>query len=235
MHTLFISDLHLDARHPKLLKLFHDFINQTAPAAEKLCILGDFVEYWLGDDDPKPEFHDCFNALKRLNKNSGTQIFLMHGNRDFLLGKTFLAEHGIQLLDDPTVIDLYGTPTLLMHGDTLCSDDLKYQAFRQQVRDPVWQADFLAKPLPERIAIVNHLRASSREATGEKSSEIMDVNQKEVEKIMQKYNVKQLIHGHTHRPKTHHFSVEDQTMIRTVLADWNDHACFLMVHNDQAE
>ncbi|MDQ7016559.1 MAG: UDP-2,3-diacylglucosamine diphosphatase [Gammaproteobacteria bacterium] len=231
MHTLFISDLHLDASRPDLLTLFHDFINQQAPHAEKLYILGDFVEYWLGDDDPNPEFLDCFKALKKLSQN-GTRVFLMHGNRDFLLGKQMLANYGIELIDDPTLINLYGTPTVLMHGDTLCSDDVKYQAFRQQVRDAHWQTAFLAKPMTERTAMVNGLRAASHAATGEKSSEIMDVNQIEVEKVMRNYKVQQLIHGHTHRPKTHHFFLDQQPCTRIVLADWQDHCCYLKINDD---
>jgi UDP-2,3-diacylglucosamine hydrolase len=232
MH-LFISDLHLSEQRPEIIQLFLHFLQQTAPQAENLYILGDFFEMWLGDDDDTQLATTVIHALNALSR-TGTHIFIMHGNRDFLLGEQFMRACQATLLTDPFKIDLYGTPTLLMHGDTLCSEDMQYQAFRQQVRDPQYQQAFLAKPLAERHAIAQQLRAMSKEQTSIKAESIMDVTPAEVTRVMQEYNITQLIHGHTHRPRIHLLELPNhQIGKRIVLGAWEDCGNQLMVTEDQ--
>lgn len=222
MATLFIADLHLSAERPETTRLFLDFLENEARNAKALYILGDLFEVWLGDDLIPPEYQPVLDALRTLSDN-GTAIYLMHGNRDFLLGEEFERMSGCQLIDDPLRIDLYGTPTLLMHGDRLCSDDLPYQAMRRQLRDPAWIAAFLAKPAQERIAFARELRERSRRETGEKAETIMDVNPQTVVDTLREYAVVQLIHGHTHRPATHHHELPQGTATRYVLPEWGTH------------
>lgn len=219
MATLFISDLHLNGEQPDTIGLFLDFLAGRAAQAESLYILGDLFEAWLGDDLLLPGYEPVLDAMKRLSEN-GTPIIVMHGNRDFLLGERFEQLTGATLIDDPTVIDLYGTPTLLMHGDLLCTDDLPYQAMRRQLRDPQWIAAFLAKTPQERIDFARGLRERSRKETGEKAEAIMDVNAETVVHYMRQYGVTRLIHGHTHRPAVHRFDLDSQTASRYVLNDW---------------
>lgn len=218
MTRLFISDLHLDPRRPQSTKAFVRFLDDCTDL-EALYILGDFVEAWIGDDDTAHGLDDAFQALAAL-AGSGVPCYLMHGNRDFLMGPAFAAQYGLELLPDPTVIDLYGEPTLLMHGDTLCTDDTDYQQFRRMVRDEKWQADFLSKPLAERRAIVEQLRTTSREANQAKAETIMDVNEQAVMEAFREHGVRQLIHGHTHRPAEHTLSVDGRSATRWVLGDW---------------
>lgn len=226
MATLFIADLHLSAERPETLRLFLDFLAGEARQAEALYILGDLFEAWLGDDLVLPEYAPVLDALRTLSE-SGVDIYVMHGNRDFLLGKAFEQMSGCQLIDDPLCIDLYGTPTLLMHGDLLCSDDLPYQAMRQQLRDPAWIDAFLAKPVEERIAFARELRERSRRETGEKRESIMDVNPQTVVDTLQKHRVTRLIHGHTHRPATHSHPLAQGNATRYVLAEWKEHGTAL--------
>ncbi len=216
--TLFISDLHLDPGRPDILRQFRRFTETYGPQAEAVYILGDFVEYWIGDDDTGHGLDAEFRQLGQLAKQ--IPVYLMHGNRDFLIGPTFAAQNGIRLLQDPNVIDLYGQRTLLLHGDTLCTDDLQYQAFRRMVRDEHWQRDFLQKPLAERRQIVMGLRATSKLATRGKSDEIMDVNADAVAAAMTQHNVNLLIHGHTHRPGAHELKINIKSAQRIVLGDW---------------
>ncbi len=220
MTTLFVADLHLSAERPQIIQLFLGFLQGQARDTEALYILGDLFEVWLGDDLVLPEYKAVIDALYALS-NNGTAIYVMHGNRDFLLGKEFEQMSGCQLIDDPTCIELYDTPTLLMHGDLLCSDDLPYQEMRCQLRDPAWVKAFLSKPAEERITFARELRERSRRETGEKTEEIMDVNQETLERIMRRYGVRQLIHGHTHRPATHYHQLEHGTVTRYVLPEWS--------------
>ncbi len=234
MAILFISDLHLSAEQPATIELFLDFLSHQAPQAEALYILGDLFEAWLGDDLPLPGYGQVVTAMRRL-RDSDTPIYVMHGNRDFLLGEDFEKQSGATLIADPTVIDLYGTPTLLMHGDLLCTDDHAYQTLRQQLRDPQWIAHFLAKPAQERIDIASELRARSKKETGEKNEAIMDVNTEAVMRTLREHRVRQLIHGHTHRPAVHHFELDGQTATRYVLSDWYNYGGVLVCDEEGCE
>lgn len=217
--TLFISDLHLSAERPDTVQLFIDFLHRRAPQADRLYILGDLFDFWIGDDLEQPPIPQIKAALRQL-ADSGTQIHLMHGNRDFLLGTRFCAQTGVELLQDPTRVTLQGIPTLLMHGDLLCSDDHDYQAFRQQIRDKGFIQQFLNLPIPERIRTATEYRARSGEANSLKAADIMDVNQQTVELYMRQQGASRLIHGHTHRPGLHRFNLDGQPSQRYVLADW---------------
>lgn len=231
--TLFISDLHLDPRRPDILGQFQRFTEDYAPKAEAVYILGDFVEYWIGDDDSAHGLDASFSQLQRLAAQ--IPVYLMHGNRDFLIGTDFARRYGILLLQDPAVIDLNGRRCLLMHGDTLCTDDVKYQAFRRMVRDEKWQREFLQKPLAERRQIVMGLRATSKQAILEKPEEIMDVNQDAVSACMKQHGVSLLIHGHTHRPGIHTFEIDNQPARRVVLGDWYNRGNVLIYRPDDFE
>ena len=219
MATLFISDLHLDPAHPEITSQALAFLESEARGADALYILGDLFEAWVGDVDPEPEKRRVIAALKRL-ADGGLPCYFMHGNRDFLVGAEFAAASGCKLLEDPTVIELHGTRVLLMHGDTLCTDDHEYQAFRQMVRNPEWQRGMLARPLPERLAIARQLRETSAASMAGKSMEIMDVNQDAVVAAMREHGVYTLLHGHTHRPAIHRFEADGHDAVRIVLGDW---------------
>jgi UDP-2,3-diacylglucosamine hydrolase len=218
--TLFIADLHLSAERPETIQRFLNFLGNEARGAEALYILGDLFEVWLGDDLIPQEYQPVIKALRSLN-DSGTAIYVMHGNRDFLLGREFERISGCQLINDPLRLDLNGTPTLLMHGDLLCTDDIPYQTMRKQLRDPAWIDAFLAKPAEERITFARELRERSRRETGEKAETIMDVNPQAVIDILTTYDVTQLIHGHTHRPATHQHELSWGVATRHVLPEWN--------------
>ena len=225
--TLFISDLHLCASRPRIKRLFFDFLERTARNAAQLYILGDFFEYWAGDDDIDDPFNrSIIDALAKLTA-FGVAVFLMHGNRDFLLGDLFCKASGATLLVDPTLIDLNGTRTLLMHGDTLCTDDIEYQNFRKQVRDTRWQQQFLAQPLTQRKAIIEDLRRRSENEKQTKSMDIMDVTQASVEAALRENDYPRLIHGHTHRLAMHHHRVDEKACERWVLTDWYEHGGYL--------
>lgn len=227
MTTLFISDLHLSAERPEITGLFFDFLAHEARSAEALYILGDFFEYWIGDDAiEQPEYRPIVAALRAL-ADAGTPIHVMHGNRDFLLGERFARASGCRLIPDPTRIDLYGTPTLLMHGDTLCTDDVGYLAFRRMVRNEAWQREFLARPVAERDAMARGARAQSRESTAAKAPEIMDVTQPAVLEALRAHGVRHLIHGHTHRPAAHAFALDGAPAHRLVLGDWYEQGSVL--------
>ncbi len=228
MATLFISDLHLCAQRPVVIGLFLDFLRQRAARAEALYILGDLFEYWIGDDAINDaEFASIVDALHTLTQG-GTPAFIMHGNRDFLIGTDFEKASGCHLLPDPTLIDLYGERVLLMHGDTLCTDDVAYLDFRRVVRDPQWIAGFLSKTVDERNAVVRNLRETSKAAMAEKKPEIMDVNTETVTTIMRQHGVHHLIHGHTHRPAQHDLQLNGQTARRSVLGDWYEQGSVLV-------
>ena len=223
--TVFISDLHLDPRRPAITALFLDFLTGLA-SGESLFILGDLFEAWIGDDEDDPHYQHILQHLRSTTER-GVAIAVMHGNRDFLLGEGFARATGCALLKDPTRIELAGEPVLLMHGDTLCIDDQEYQQFRALVRNPDWQAEFLAKPLLERRQIAAHLRETSRQRTGEKDMNIMDVNSRAVADAMQAHGVRRLIHGHTHRPAIHDFDLDGHSVQRIVLGDWYEQGSVL--------
>jgi UDP-2,3-diacylglucosamine hydrolase len=225
--TLFISDLHLCASRPRINQLFFDFLATTARSADQLYILGDFFEYWAGDDDIDDPFNrSIIDAVSTL-ASSGVSIFLMHGNRDFLIGEKFCHAAGVTLLQDPTMIDRNGMRTMLMHGDTLCTDDVEYQNFRKQVRDPLWQRQFLAQPLAQRKAITEDLRRRSETEKQTKSLDIMDVTQASVAAALREHNYPRLIHGHTHRPALHRHVVDGNHCERWVLTDWYEGGGYL--------
>ncbi len=227
MTTLFISDLHLAPERPAIIGLFLNFLKTRASQAKALYILGDLFEYWIGDDAGRaPEVQPLTAALRTLTQ-SGVPVFVMHGNRDFLLGTEFEAATGCKLLPDPSIIDLHGERVLLMHGDTLCTDDVDYLKFRAMVRNPQWIAGFLAKPIPERIAMVREVREVSKTAMAAKKPEIMDVNADAVAAAFRTHGVRRLIHGHTHRPARHRFELDGRPVERTVLGDWYDQGSVL--------
>lgn len=223
-HSLFISDLHLSHDHPRSTELFLRFAAEVAPKAEALFILGDLFEYWAGDDDLEDPFHlQITNTLRELNAH-GTRIFIMHGNRDFLMDEELGSACNATLLDDPTMICLYGKPTLLTHGDTLCTDDIEYQRFRVQVRDNAWQTQFLSQPLMQRKAIIEQLRIQSESQKRSKEMALMDVNLDAVHELLRQNDYPRLIHGHTHRLAKHLHHVDGHTCQRWVLGDWDSKA-----------
>lgn len=219
MATLFISDLHLSAARPQMVGAFFTFLDQQANRAEALFILGDLFDQWLGDDDETDPHTAVVTALARLTA-SGTTVGLLHGNHDFLLGERFAARTGCELLPDPTVIEVESSAVLIMHGDTLCTDDVAYQALRAQVRDPTNQSRFLALPLERRAAEADSLRAASQQQARFKPQTIMDANPNAVERAMREHGVLHLIHGHTHRPAIHSLHIDGQRATRIVLGDW---------------
>ena len=218
---LLISDLHLHEQRPDITRAFFRFLQETAVGAEALYILGDFFEVWIGDDAMTGFHHEVASALRQLTA-TGCKVYLMHGNRDFLLGEDFARATGGELLNEGTVVDLYGTPTLLMHGDSLCTKDEKYMAFREQVRNPEWQQMMLAKPLQERRMIAQMMRMQSQQSNANKADNIMDVTPEEVVREMEAKGVHQLIHGHTHRPDVHHVPLSTGNGQRWVLGDWGE-------------
>jgi len=224
--TLFISDLHLDPERPAVTKLFLEFLATRARDADTVYILGDLFEAWIGDDDCSAMNDAVCQGLKACNE-SGTPVFVMHGNRDFLLGERFARQSGCTLLQDPAGIDLYGVPTLLMHGDLLCTDDTEYMAFRDMVRDSDWQSELLAKPLAVRRKMAAEMRRNSREKTAGKPESIMDVNPAAVQDAMTRHDAVQLIHGHTHRPAVHALEIAGQAARRYVLGDWYEQGSLL--------
>lgn len=226
MSTLFVSDLHLDPTRPAVTRAFLDLANGRARQCDALYILGDFFEAWIGDDDDAPLARQIVQALKAIS-DSGVPIYFMRGNRDFLAGARFAEETSCQLLEDPSLISLYGKPVLLMHGDLLCTDDTDYQAFRRQCRSREWQAAVLAKPLDERRALAAQLRQDSREASSNKPEDIMDVNATTVADYLSQNHTDLLIHGHTHRPAVHTTVTNSGEQTRVVLGDWASHSWVL--------
>ena len=238
MTTLFISDLHLQEERPEITRAFFAFLDAHARQADQLYILGDFFEVWIGDDCITDFQKEIIDALKALSQSC--DLFFMHGNRDFLIGDHFANLAGACLLNDPSVITLNGTPTLLSHGDALCLDDQAYQQFRAMVRNPDWQQEFLAKPLEERLAIARQLRDKSREETAEKSDEITDVSPGEVIRTMTAHGCPRMIHGHTHRPACHSLTLTNADGAhvpgeRMVLGDWGDTGWFIQADSQGIE
>ncbi|HFZ8993832.1 TPA: UDP-2,3-diacylglucosamine diphosphatase [Citrobacter freundii] len=234
MATLFIADLHLCTEEPAITAGFLRFLDHEARQADALYILGDLFEAWIGDDDPNPLHHDIAAAIKAL-ATSGVPCFFIHGNRDFLLGKRFALESGMTLLPQEQVLTLYGRNVLIMHGDTLCTDDAGYQAFRAKVHQPWLQKLFLALPLFVRQRIAAKMRAGSKAANSSKSMNIMDVNPQAVVAEMEKHHVQWLIHGHTHRPAIHQLSANGQPASRVVLGAWHREGSMVKVTPDDVE
>jgi UDP-2,3-diacylglucosamine hydrolase len=224
--SLFVSDLHLTEERPEANERFIGFLERKARGAAALYILGDFFEYWVGDDGLGEAFNGVIAGLLR---KLPIPLYFMHGNRDFLIGERFCEATGARLLADPTLSEIEGEKTLLMHGDTLCTDDVDYQAWRRQARDPAFQAAFLAKSLPERHQAVLQMRERSKETIGAKPAEIMDVNQDAVREALRRHGVRRLIHGHTHRPGRHALEVDGKRCERWVLPDWYGRGGYLEV------
>jgi len=226
MTTLFISDLHLDAERPDIGKQFLEFMASEARTAEALYILGDLFESWVGDDDPNEHYGEMKAAIRAL-VDAGVPVYFMHGNRDFMIGADFARETGVEILPDPHPLNLYGKSVVLSHGDAMCTDDLEYQQVRMMARNPEWQAMMLAKPLAERLAFAAHARQQSQARNATLSDEIMDVNQREVEKLLSESGAQILLHGHTHRPAVHDVNVDGRATKRIVLGDWYDQGSIL--------
>lgn len=232
MTSHFISDLHLDDSRPAITDLFeHLLAGNEIRRSDGLYILGDLVEAWVGDDDDA-ELPARIARATRAVRDAGVPVYFIAGNRDFLLGDAFAERAGMTLLEDGTVHDVQGRPTLLMHGDVLCTDDVAYQAVRRQVRDPAWQAQVLAMPLAARRAMAAKAREESRAHTGSTMEAIMDVNAQAVAEAMQHARVTRLIHGHTHRPAIHRFELDGQPAERIVLGDWYEQGSLLRVTAD---
>jgi len=219
---LFISDCHLDPARPEVTTALIQFLQQRANSASRLYILGDLFEVWLGDDDPAAAGQPVIDCLQALAAK--IPVYFMAGNRDFLLGQEFAARVGLTVLSEPQQLQLGTQQVLLIHGDTLCTDDHDYQQFRSMVRTPAWQAEFLGQPLAERQRIAAQLRSDSAEAMTQKTLEIMDVNPQAVRECFQQYSVDTIIHGHTHRPALHQY---EKSLLRYVLGDWNPGPSYL--------
>ena len=226
MTKLFISDLHLQAARPDITERFFRFLETEAAEAEALYILGDLFEAWIGDDDPDEHNREVQAALRRLT-DAGVAGYFMHGNRDFLIGDAFAERTGFTLLDDPVVHDLYGTPVLLSHGDAYCTDDVEYQAFRRQSRDPAWQQQVLSMSVEQRQALAGQAREESRAAMVDKAEDIMDVNADAVADALREAGVTTLVHGHTHRPAVHELDLDGTAATRIVLGDWYEQGTVL--------
>ncbi len=225
--TLLISDLHLTGERPAIVRLFVEFLRTEARTASALYILGDLFEYWIGDEACESDEHRPIIAALRELTGRGVPVFVMHGNRDFLLGAGFEAASGCRLLAEPARVNLHGEDVLLMHGDTLCTDDVEYQKFRAMVRDPKWQRAFLEKSIAEREALARNVRELTRQSAAAKKPEIMDVTQAAVVDTLRAQGVRHLIHGHTHRPAQHRFLLDGADARRTVLGDWYEQGSVL--------
>ena len=234
MTTLFIADLHLCTEEPAITAGFLRFLTGEARQADALYILGDLFEAWIGDDDPNPLHREMAAAIKAV-VDSGVPCFFIHGNRDFLIGKRFARESGMTLLPQEKVLNLYGRRVLILHGDTLCTDDAGYQAFRAKVHQRWLQMLFLALPLCIRKRVAARMRADSKAANSSKSLEIMDVNKHAVIAEMEKHHVQWLIHGHTHRPDVHPLTVNGEPAFRVVLGAWHHEGSMVKVTPDDVE
>jgi UDP-2,3-diacylglucosamine hydrolase len=231
---LFISDLHLTAERPEANERFFHFMEGKARGAAALYVLGDLFEAWIGDDDLAEKFNSVVVGFFAALVKRATPLYLMHGNRDFLIGGRFCRATGGTLLKDPTVVEIEGTPTLLMHGDTLCTDDLDYQAWRKKARNRVFQAFFLVKSREKRRAMVVKMREKSKQVIAGKPAEIMDVNDGAVREAFQKHGVGRMVHGHTHRPAKHELEVDGRRCERWVLPDWYGPGGYLEIAGDEA-
>jgi UDP-2,3-diacylglucosamine hydrolase len=231
--TLFVSDLHLDDARPQIVELFERFCAGEARTAEALYVLGDLFEAYVGDDDDSALNRRVAAALRGV-ADAHVAVHYLAGNRDFLLGADYARRCGMHILADGTVIDLHGTPTVILHGDVLCTDDAAYLAFRARVRNPAWQAAFLARPVAERRAFAAQARDASRAHTSSTDLAIMDVNPHAVENALRRAGVARMIHGHTHRPAIHEFTLDGKPAQRIVLGDWYAQGSVLRVDRDAA-
>ena len=227
MKPRFISDIHLSDKHPELTQAFYTFLKESKEACTHLFILGDLFEAWIGDDDSTPLIQEIKSALREFTTN-GPETFFIHGNRDFLIGQTFAEETGITILPDPYSLVINEQKIVISHGDFLCTDDVDYITFRNQVRTQEWQSDFLQKPLSEREAIAASMRDASQEATAEKSNTITDVNLDAVNNFIDEHKPDFFIHGHTHRPDIHNL----ESAKRIVLGDWGDSGWYCWLNED---
>lgn len=234
MTRLFVSDLHLDAGAPEAVEQFLDFIRRQAASAEALYILGDLFESWIGDDDPDPAKRRICEALHSLSAG-GVGCFILHGNRDFLIGRDFCRLTGSRLLADPVVVDLEGERVLLTHGDALCTDDHSYQELRSTVRTPEWQRRFLALSLEDRELLANQARAGSKQHMARAVPTIMDVNEDTVGIAYRATRVRRIIHGHTHRPGIHETSIEGEPAYRMVLGAWYEQGSYIQYEKGRYE
>lgn len=232
MHALFISDLHLSHHNPKVVDGFLRFLTEKANKADHLYILGDFFDAWIGDDDDDALYARIKSALKECSLH--TKLFFIKGNRDFLIGDVFTEETGIEPLDDISTINLDGTKAVIMHGDTLCTDDTEYLQFRAMVRAPQWQQQVLSLPLPQRRQMAADLRSKSSSLNAMKAEDIMDVSQDEVDQVMTEQGVELLIHGHTHRPMRHAIA-SSTPKERIVLGDWHDTGWYLSAKDGELD
>lgn len=229
---LFISDLHLSPERPFIIELFNQFVNERAIHSDALYILGDFFEYWIGDDDPATEFTSIFSAFEALKQHQ-VPVYFMHGNRDFLVGNDFEKKTHCQIINDPSIIEINNHKIILLHGDSLCTKDIQYQNFKTLVRSDSWQHEFTSKTLLERKKIVEGLRQTSKEETSSKDENIMDAEQDAVDELMLEKQVQFMIHGHTHRPKTHYAMLNGTKTTRIVLGDWYDHGSVLSIKTEK--
>lgn len=220
-YTLFISDLHLCEERPQAQALFKEFLQAHAGRCDALYILGDLFEAWVGDDDDSAATRDVVEALATFSA-AGTPLYVMHGNRDFMLSGDFAGQSGAELIDDPLRVELYGKPVLLSHGDIWCTDDTEYQQFRAMSRQPAWQAGMMSKPLAERQAIAQGMRAQSIASKSNAPAAIMDVNQEAIAQAFREHGVDCIIHGHTHRPAVHELELDGRAVQRIVLAEWTE-------------
>jgi len=227
MHSIFVSDLHLSPERPRINEAFFHFVRDTAPQADALHILGDLFENWVGDDDLADPFNAAIADALRTLSRTGIALYFMKGNRDVLAGDGFAAHCGAGIITDPTLLDLYGTRTLLMHGDTLCTDDVEYQKFRVYAHDPATQRRFLAQPLAERKKQMLDIRRRSEQHKQDQAAEIMDVAPTTVEQTLREFGYPRLIHGHTHRPARHVHTVDGHRCERWVLNDWYQRGGYL--------
>ncbi len=223
----FISDLHLDKSRPYINEYFVKYLNNLDKSVTDLYILGDLFEYWVGDDDPMDGLEEVRETVTLLGKR--INIWYMHGNRDFLVTEKICKNLSINLLEDPTILELKDMRILLLHGDTLCTDDQEYQDFRKMVRSSAWQKEMLSKSIDERLGIANSLRKQSKEANKEKGEDIMDANNNEIEKMIKDYQPNIIIHGHTHRPNVH----QHGQVVRYVLGDWYNSFFILSFNEDK--
>jgi UDP-2,3-diacylglucosamine hydrolase len=230
LRALYISDLHLSDERPEANERFFAFMEDEAASADELYVLGDLFEYWVGDDDLDDPFNTVIAGFFRRYSAGGGKLFVLHGNRDFLVGERFSRDTGATLLADPSLVG----DTLLMHGDTLCTDDDDYQAWRRTARSSAWQAEFLAKPLAERRRVVRGLREKSKEVIQAKASDIMDVNADAVRDVLRRHGATRLVHGHTHRPGHHVLEVDGRRCERWVLPDWYGAGGYLDVRDGKA-
>ncbi|PSV39489.1 MULTISPECIES: UDP-2,3-diacylglucosamine diphosphatase [unclassified Photobacterium] len=231
MTTLFISDLHLSAERPDMTACFLRFMAEDTKDIDALYVLGDLFEMWIGDDEDSPFLQQIKQAFKALT-DSGIPCYFIHGNRDFLIGKRFSQQTGVQLLPEHCIVELYGKPTLILHGDTLCIEDEAYQRYRKKVHNKFIQWLFFRIPLSRRIKIGEKFRSNSSKNNQMKSQSIMDVTQSEVVRLMQAFHVDQMIHGHTHRPDIHSLTIDNKPASRIVLGDWYEHGSVLVVTPD---